>query len=197
MKSNVENYSTEKNPFVCIYPFHHSVRNPKKAALFKLFSANFSGPVWERLIILQQGELLTVVNVLFLTTRRCFDDGWQSSVSGSRSLTLVIGGNVSEPVGVSERPNYEGVENAKPMLRGVSQDGALPLCPSSPDCHTHLPALQSAWDAWASQDVSAGREAASSGPWPWPQALPLALERRDGCSLTKRNLIWRAWSELY
>lgn len=195
MKSNVENYSTEKNPFVCIYPFHHSVCNPKKAALFKLFSANFSGLLWERLIILQQGELLIVVNVLFLTTRRCFDDGWQSNMSGSRSLTLLIGGNISEPVGMSEQPNYEGAENAKPMLRGVSKDGALPLCPSSPNCHTHLPVLQSAWEAWASQDVLAGREREEGGiVWLWPQALPLALGRRYGCSLTKRNLNWRSWS---
>lgn len=41
-------------------------------------------------------------HVLFLTAQRCFDDGWQSSVSGSCLLTLVIGGNISEPVGMSE-----------------------------------------------------------------------------------------------
>lgn len=83
-------------------------------------------------------------HVLLLTARRCFDDGWQSSVSGSCLLTLVIGGNVPEPVGMSEWPNYEGVENAKPMLKGVSKDGAplpfpskLPRAPASSAKHLH------------------------------------------------------------
>lgn len=46
----------------------------------------------------------------------------------------MIGGNISEPVAMSEWPNHEGVENAEPVLRGVSKDGAsLPF----PSKHTH------------------------------------------------------------
>lgn len=72
-------------------------------------------------------------HVLFLTAQRCFDDGWQSSVSGTCLLTWVIGGNVSEPVARSEWPNH-GMENANAGLRGVSKDGAsLPY----PHNHTH------------------------------------------------------------
>lgn len=73
-------------------------------------------------------------HVLFLTTRRCSVDGWQSSVSGSHLLILVIGGNVSEPVGMSEQPDCEGLENAKAMLRGVSTDGASLPFPSKLSC---------------------------------------------------------------
>lgn len=63
-------------------------------------------------------------HVLFLTAQRCFDDGWQSSVSRSCLLTLVIGGNISEPLGMSECPNYEG---------GVSKDGgSLPFSSKMP-----------------------------------------------------------------
>lgn len=69
-------------------------------------------------------------HVLFLTTRRCSVDGWQSCMSGSHLLILVIGGNVSEPVGMSEQPDCEGLENAKAMLWGVSTDGASLPFPS-------------------------------------------------------------------
>lgn len=72
-------------------------------------------------------------HILFLTAQRCFGDGWQGSVSGTCLLTEVIGGNISEPVAKSEWPNH-GVENAEPVLRGVSKDGASLLSP--PTTHT-------------------------------------------------------------
>lgn len=133
-------------------------------------------------------------HVLFLTARRCFDDGWQSSMSGSCLLTSVIGGSVSEPVGMSEQPNYEGVENAKPMLRGVSKDGAslpflskLPRTPASSAKHLQTCTLEDG----ACRQAGRGKEEASAGRGPMHSPI-LALGRRHCCSLTKTNLNWRA-----
>lgn len=103
-------------------------------------------------------------HVLFLTAQRCFDDGWQSSVSGSCLLTSVIGGHISEPVGTSEPPNYEGVENAKPMLIGVSKDGAsLPFRSKLP--RTPAGSAKRLQSLHSRGCVSAGREEERRRHW--------------------------------
>lgn len=137
-------------------------------------------------------------HVLFLTAQRCFDDGWQSSVSGSCLLTLVIGGNVSEPVGMSEWPNYEEVENAKPMLR-CEQEWCLSALPLQTATHTcwlckalAKPALSRmarvGRQGRGKEEASAGHGPMHSFPRPctWKEVLLLS---------NKEKLKWRAWSE--
>lgn len=131
-------------------------------------------------------------HVLFLTTQRCFDDGWQSNVSGSCLLTLVIGGNISDLVAMSEWPNCEGVENAKPMLRGISKGGVSLPFPSKllhkPASSTkHLQSLHS----WGCLSACRREEKRS---WPWPHVLPHPYTRKVLIIFT-RNLNWRAWSD--
>lgn len=125
---------------------------------------------------------------LSLTAQKCFDDGWQSSVSGSCLLTSVRGGNVSELVGMPEQSNCEGVENAKPMLRGVSRDGAslpfaskLPHAPAS--SAKHLQILRS------SGCVSRKGRGIS---WLWPHAPPHPCTWKEVLLLFNINLNWRA-----
>lgn len=135
-------------------------------------------------------------HVLFLTAQRCFDDGWQSSVSGSCLLALLIGGNVSEPVGMSEWPNYEGVENARANVQRCEQGwclSALLLQTAMHACRLckALAKLsRTASVGWQGR----GKEEASAVHGPVLSPV-LALGRRYCCSLTKRNLNWRAWSE--
>lgn len=163
-----------KNPF-CLYltiPPQHL--QPKESGFVQTPQCKFFWPSVRAINhFAVRRAALCGQHVLFLTARRCFDDGWQSSMSGSCLLTLVIGGNVSEPVGMSEQPNYEGVENAKPMLRGVSKDGAslpfLSKLPRTPASSAKLLQSLHSWGWW----VSAGGERQGGGiGWPWPHELP-------------------------
>lgn len=90
-------------------------------------------------------------HVHFLSMQRCFDDGWQSSMSGSCLLMLVIGGNISEPVGMSNSQIME--EWKMPSQCSELWARMVPLCPPPPNCHVHLPALQSSCKACALEAV--------------------------------------------
>lgn len=102
---------------------------------------------------------------------------------------------------MSDWPNY-GVENAKPVRRGVSKDGASLPFPSN---HTHTPVgstkcwqnLRSrgqcvaAWGKGREQDKT--RHQLSMATYHPPPSLQ--LEGSIAALLTKRNLNWRAWNE--
>lgn len=143
MKSKVENYSTEKKPFCLYLTIPPQPLQSKESGFVQTLQCKFFCPC-VRVInhFAARRAALCGHHVLFLTAQRCFDDGWQSSVSGSCLLALLIGGNVSEPVGMSEWPNYEGVENARANVQRCEQG----WCPS-PNGHARLPALQSACKA--------------------------------------------------
>lgn len=156
----MENYSTEKNPFCLYLTIPQQSLQSKESVFFQTLQCKFFWPSVRAINHCAVRETtLCGQHVLFLTTQRCFDDGWQSNMSGSCLLTLVIGGNILDLAAMSEWPNYEGVENAKPMLRGMSKDGvSLPFTsklPHTPASSTkHLQSLYS----WGCLPTGRGEE---------------------------------------
>lgn len=129
-------------------------------------------------------------HVFFLTAQRCFDDGWQSSVSGTCLLTAVMGGNISEWHCLSGQI----MEWKMPSPCSEVWARMLPVCPSPPTTHTPVGSAK-CWQSLCSrgQRVAAGekREQDRSGEERSRHQLAmatyppdiLAVGRKHCCSL--------------